>query len=218
MPQSSVDPVVANNVRLAIQQSGRSPRDIAAAVGHAPNWLYRVIKGDSGILIPTLRQLASELGVPAGSLMEDHGTPGSGGIEQLVAIPEFNTPPIPGIPRSGDGIVGWEHVQRNRLDALGTDPAECEIVRVRGTVTNLFPPEGCVVLVDRSQREQQDGRAYLLHAREGLAVKRLVWDEGFAGWAFVTDGPDYARQRWPLWEDMVILGEALSGSAFYRSP
>ena len=218
MPQSSVDPVVANNVRLAIQQSGRSPRDIAAAVGHAPNWLYRVIKGESGLLIPTLRQLACELGVPAGSLIEDHGTPGSARSGQLVAIPEFEVPPVPGILRSGDGIVGWEHVQRNRLDARGTDPAECEMVRVRGTVTNLIPTDGCVVLVDRSKREPQDGRAYLLLTSEGLAVKRLVRDEGYGGWAVVTDGPESVRQRWPFTKDYVIVGEALSGLGFYRSP
>ena len=218
MPQSFVDQVVSNNVRLAIQLSGRSPRDIAAALGHAPNWLYRVINGDSGLPIPTLRALASELGVPAGSLIEIHATSGGFGSAQFVLIPEFDAPPIPGAPRSEDGVVGWEQIQRDRLDALGADPEECEMVRVRSTVTNLIPPEGCLVLVDRSQNEPQDGRAYLLHTREGLAVKRLAWDEGFGGWAFLTDGPESAQQRWPLWKDMAILGEALSGFAFYRSP
>jgi hypothetical protein len=218
MPQSSVDPVVTDNVRAAVQQSGRSPRGIAIALGYSPNWLYRVIKGESGLLLPALRQLALELGVPLGSLVEEQRRGPGGGVGYLVAIPEFDTLPIPDVPRSDTGIVGWEQVPRAQLEARGTDPAECEIVRVRSTVTNLLPPEGCVVLVDRSQREPKDGRAYLLHNREELAVKRLLWDEGFAGWALVTDGPESARQRWPLWKDMVILGEALSGSAFYRSP
>ena len=244
MPQSSVDPVVSNNVRLAVEQTGRSPRDIAMALGHAPNWLYRVMKGHSGLLLPTLRGLAKELGVPLSSLVEDsqepQGAPAPGksshpagatsgslsrpglGLAEapsgFVGIPEFDTPPVPGVPRSGTGIVGWEQVPGDQLGALGVDPAQCEIVRVRATVTNLLPTAGCIVLVDRSQREPKDGRVYLLHTREGLAVKRLVWDGGFAEWAFVTDGPESTRQRWPLWKDMVILGEALSGSAFYRSP
>ena len=70
MPQSSVDPVVAQNLRETLKASGRSAYAVAMSLGHAPNWLYRVINGESGILIPTLREVAEELGVPAGSLLD----------------------------------------------------------------------------------------------------------------------------------------------------
>ena len=246
MPQSSVDPVVSTNLRLALKTTGRSPREVANKLGHAPNWLYRVLRGDSGLLLPTLRGLAEELGVPLGSLVEDRRElTGTGTLEfgaaspttmiaeidlsnpapwpssetmGFVRIREFGTPPIPGVPRSGSEVVGWQLVEQPLLDALGADPAECEMVRVRSTVTNLIPQDGCLVLVNRGQRDPMDGRVYLVSTSEGLAVKRLEWDGGFGGWAFVTDWPEWARQRWPLWDDMAILGEALSGFAFYRSP
>ncbi len=246
MPQSSVDPVVSSNLRLALKTTGRSPREVASKLGHAPNWLYRVMRGDSGLLLPTLRGLAEELGVPLGSLVEDQrelsgestlefradspittiagedlGNPvplPSNETRGFVRIPEYGPPPIPGVSRSGSEVIGWHLVEQRHLDALEADPVECEMVRVRNTITNLIPQDGCMVLVDRGQREPMDGRVYLVSNSEGLAVKRLEWDDGFGRWAFGTDWPEWARSRWPLWDDVVILGEALSGSAFYRSP
>ena len=246
MPQSSVDPVVSSNLRSALKQAGRSPREVATALGHAPNWLYRVMRGDAGLLLPALRRLAEELGVPLGSLVEDRSeSPGAGTLQfgadspttitagdgvggpvpwpsnettGFVRIPEFGTPPMPDLPRLEREIIGWQQIEQHRLEALGADPADCEMVRVRSTVTNLIPQDGCLVLVNRGLREPMDGRVYLLYTREGLAVKRLEWDDGFEGWAFVADWPEWPRRRWPLWKDMVILGEALSEPAFNRSP
>ena len=211
MPQSSVDSVVANNVRLALQQSGRSPRDVAEALGYAPNWLYRVVKGENGILLPTLRQLASELGVSLGSLVEE-----SGG-EPLLAIPEYDSPPVLGIPRSDTGIISWNQFSREWLEKLGIDPADCEVVRVRGTVMGLIPGDGCAVLVDRACREPEDGYVYLLETREGLAVKRIVRNESVGGWEYRTDEPEWARQCWPLTKDIAIIGEILSGVGYFRA-
>ena len=244
MPRSSVDSVVSGNIQMALQASGKSAYAVATALGYAPNWLYRVVKGEAGMLLPTLREVATELGVSAAWLVDAHA-PGEGSqpqiaswnassatvdsvtgpprvvgtdIKNVVDVPEFDTPPSPDVPRSDTGIVRWEQVPNDELEALGADPAHCEMVRVRSTLTNLNPPEGCVILVDRSQTKPQQGRAYLLDTREGLAVKWVVWDEGFDGWAFFTDGPEWTRQPWPLWPDMVILGEALFGFGFYRSP
>ena len=70
MHQSSVDPVVCQNLRNALEQSGRSAYSVATSIGHAPNWLYRVLNGKSGILLPTLREVADELGVTVGSLVD----------------------------------------------------------------------------------------------------------------------------------------------------
>ena len=70
MHTSSIDPIVAENVRAALKRRDRSAYSIAVAIDRAPNWLYRVINQKSGILLPTLRELASELGVSAGSLVD----------------------------------------------------------------------------------------------------------------------------------------------------
>ena len=70
MPGSSIDAVVAGNLKAAIERSGRTPYGVAVALGRSPNWLYRVISGDSGILLPALREVAMELGVSMGSLVD----------------------------------------------------------------------------------------------------------------------------------------------------
>ena len=74
----------------------------------------------------------------------------------------------------------------------------------------LIPPQDHAVLVNRNILEPEDGHIYLLQTPEGLVVKRIVRHQGFGGWATVTDSPEWARQRWPLTEDMVIVGEVLA--------
>lgn len=218
MPQSSVDPVVAGNVRLALQRSGRSPKDIALALGHAPNWLYRVIREETGILLPGLRQLAMELGVPVGALVEDNPDSDKAWGEIHVSIPEYKTQPVFGVRRSGDGIVGWEPVRKDWFDRLEINPSNCEVVRVHGTFMELIPQQEHAVLVDRSLPGPQDGHIYLLQTSEGLVVKRVVRHEGFGRWAVVTDSPEWARQCWPLTKDMAILGEVLGALSLFLTP
>ena len=78
MPQSSIDHVVADNIRSALHRQNRSAYDVATAISRPPNWLYRVINRQSGILLPTLRLLAEELGVSVGELVDpppDHEQP-----------------------------------------------------------------------------------------------------------------------------------------------
>ena len=70
MPQSSFDPVVAGNLKAVLEKTGRSPYAVAKALGRSPNWLYRVINGKSGILLPPLREVAGELGVPVSCLVD----------------------------------------------------------------------------------------------------------------------------------------------------
>ena len=68
MPKSSVDPLVSRNIREILKQRGRSAYTIAKALGHSPNRLYRVGNGESGVLMPTLRELAA----PLSRLMDDY--------------------------------------------------------------------------------------------------------------------------------------------------
>lgn len=70
MPSSSVDSIVVENLRAALDQSGRSAYSVATALGRAPNWLYQVLNKKNGILLPTLREVADELGVSLGSLVD----------------------------------------------------------------------------------------------------------------------------------------------------
>ena len=71
MPHSaSIDPVVAKNLKALLQQKGRTPYSLATAVGCAPNWLYRVVNMERGIMLPMLRKVAEELGVSLGELVD----------------------------------------------------------------------------------------------------------------------------------------------------
>ena len=62
---------------------------MAVALGRPPNWLYQVVNGKHGILIPTLRELAMELGVSAGSLLDPPGQ--TIGVEETVSTASTET-------------------------------------------------------------------------------------------------------------------------------
>ncbi len=70
MPQSSIDLIVVMNLKTALKRRGRSAYSIATALGHPNNWLYQVLNQKSGLLIPSLRKIAKELGVSPGSLID----------------------------------------------------------------------------------------------------------------------------------------------------
>ena len=70
MPRSSVDSIVTENLKEALEEKGRSAYSVASALGKTPHWLYEVLSGKSGILLPTLREVAAELGVTVGSLVD----------------------------------------------------------------------------------------------------------------------------------------------------
>ena len=69
-PKTSIDPIVARNLRIALERRGRSAYSVANALGHPSNWLYQVLGEKSGLLIPSLRKVAEELGVSIGSLVD----------------------------------------------------------------------------------------------------------------------------------------------------
>ena len=71
MPKSSVDPIIAENLRSALAEKGRTAYSVATALGFAPNSLYQVLNGKNGILLPRLRAVAEELGVTLGSLVDE---------------------------------------------------------------------------------------------------------------------------------------------------
>ena len=71
MPQSSaIDPELAKNLKSALKKQGRTAYSVATALGVSPNWLYRVVNMDRGIMLPKLRELAAELGVSVGELVD----------------------------------------------------------------------------------------------------------------------------------------------------
>ena len=77
MPHSSIDPVLARNLRTALQVRGKSAYAVAKALGRTSTWLYKIINEETGIMIPALREAAEELGVSVGSLLDPGAVPSS---------------------------------------------------------------------------------------------------------------------------------------------
>ena len=74
MPKTSIDPIVARNLQTALERRGRSAYSVANALGHPPNWLYQVIREKAGLLIPSLRKIAEELGLTSHEESEGYET------------------------------------------------------------------------------------------------------------------------------------------------
>ena len=191
MPQSSVDLVVAQNLKQCLKASGKSAYAVATALGHAPNWLYRVINGESGILLPTLREVADELGVTAGYLVDPTGEENAGGVDTVELVE------VAAAPNSGE-LIYDETVKRKLalptvlLGELAARPRDCQCMRIKGDAMAPTLPDGSLLLVDRLSREWLDGKIYVMETEFGLIVRKVKEDEN-VGWAILEhEGEDAA--------------------------
>ena len=235
MHQSSVDEIVAENIRRALEQSGRSAYSVATALNHAPNWLYRVLNGKAGILLPTLREVAAELGVSVGSLVDP--PPETRRVPYIAdeALPQLAVSAEPTETRGarcvgvwdaetavGDGssfdraaAVGCLAFRRRWLERHGLDPAQCAVISVRGESMEPTLPEGCSILIDRAQLRRRVGRIFAVRAESRLLVKRA--GKGNDGrWRLVSDHPAWSPIPWP--DDAKIVGEVRWAARMLSSP
>ena len=169
MPQSSFDPVVAGNLKAVLEKTGRSPYSVSKALGRHTNWLYRVINVDSGILIPRLREVAEEIGVPVSCLVDPFDEDGPGGVVGASEVVRPGAGPGRRLVVPGDLLRGVR------------GPWVLSWMRVLGDC--LFPelPGGSTVLIDRTDRVLEDGGIYLLKMGEELVLRRVGSDPGL-GW------------------------------------
>ena len=224
MPKSSIDPIVIENLSRVLEESGRSAYSVATALGYAPNGLYQVLKGKNGILLPTLREIAAELGRSVGELV-DEPTPADkrdGGHVVGETSPAYNLEaawdqdgiwnlPIREVsPAAGGGaevfaeeVVGYVPFRKDWLAQHRIDPAQADVVQVRGDSMEPTLPDGCSILVDRSRQELQPKRIYVLRNEDGLVVKRV--DRNRDGWWVVSDNPAWLPVS--LTDDTDIIGE-----------
>ena len=72
MPTTSIDPVVAKNLKDTLKRIGRSAYSVAVALRRPPNWLYQITSGKYSISIAALREMADEIGVPLEVWPESH--------------------------------------------------------------------------------------------------------------------------------------------------
>jgi phage repressor protein C with HTH and peptisase S24 domain len=189
MPQSSVDPVLAQNLKAALNMSGKSAYGVAKSLGHAPNWLYRVISGEAGILLPTLREVAAELGVSVGSLVDPPDSRNSN-VPDVVYIEEVEAVPGSGMSKYDETFKRRVPFPRALLEDTNAERGLCQLVRIKGDAMAPTLPDGCLVMIDRLSRELQDGGIYVMETEVGLLVRR-VFNDPHRGWRFLSgeEGP-----------------------------
>ena len=191
MPQSSIDPVVAANLRASLKANGKSAYAVATALGHAPNWLYRVINGQAGILLPTLREVADELGVTVGSLV-DSPEDQIAGSRDAVELVEVEAAPNSGAGKYDETFRRRISYSRTMLGDMADRPLVCQFMRVKGDAMDPTLPDGSLILVDRTIREWHDGKIYVMETEFGLIARRVKLDENI-GWAILEhEGADAA--------------------------
>lgn len=210
--QSSVDPIVAANLRRALQQRGRTAYSVATALGRAPNWLYRVINGNAGILIPTLREVATELGVAAGSLLEPPQAAHVDALEDEVPYAAVLRPgyrPVQlvtsgtvGGGSAGDAdhahVAGYLPFREDWLAKHRLNPARCSVIEVVGQSMEPSIQHRAVILVDHQRTQRRHDRIFVLGSDDGDLVKR-AWRTR-DGWQLMSDNPDkdrYPTVPWP---------------------
>ena len=111
-------------------------------------------------------------------------------------------------------VVGCLWFRNDWLDRHAIDPTQCNIITVRGESMEPTLPDGCAILVDRSQsrRRRREGRIYVMQTEDGLVVKRAGQDEE-GNWQIVSDHDKWTPLPWSA--DIEIIAEVRwSGRTF----
>ncbi len=103
-------------------------------------------------------------------------------------------------------VVGRLWFRRDWLQRNAIDPTQCNVMTVRGESMEPTLPDGCSILVDRSQgrKRRRVGRIFVMRTEDGLVVKRVGRDEE-GNWRIESEHP-----AWPPvpWSDTTeIVGE-----------
>ena len=103
-------------------------------------------------------------------------------------------------------VVGRLWFRRDWLQHHAIDPTQCNVISVRGESMEPTLPDGCSILVDRSQgrRRRRAGRIYVMRTEDGLVVKRAGQDEE-GNWQIVSDNPDREPVQWAT--ETEVIGE-----------
>ncbi len=93
--------------------------------------------------------------------------------------------------------VGLLWFRNDWLQSHSIDPEQSNIISVRGESMEPTLPDGCSILVDRSQgrRRLRVGRIFVIRNEDGLVVKRTSKD-GEGLWQLVSDHPAWPPIPW----------------------
>ena len=216
MPQSSIDPILAENLKTALSKSGKSAYAVVKSLGHAPNWLCRVINKESGILPPNLREVAKELGVSPGSLVDPPNTPAPINPNSAPSAKENSPMPVTE-PVSVIEPTPFNSLQRaqaltDKLEeylhdqALGAPNIRPELVEIFSELVNNAAEHGA------SDTGAHVYVRYLPH-RKGQAFDLIVADQGPGIRATLAQNPSLPPQHTDQDAIGLAVQELVSGTS-----
>ena len=102
--------------------------------------------------------------------------------------------------------IGHLWFRHDWLQHNAIDPEQCNVITVRGESMEPTLPDGCHILVDRSQngRRRREGRIYVMRTEDGLVVKHARRDDE-GQWQIVSEHPRWPTMPWS--NDTEIIGE-----------
>ena len=160
MPRSSLDPVVIENLNAALQESGRTAYSVATALGRPPNWLYQVINGKDGILLPTLREVAAELGVSVGELVD----PPSNGSSRVT-----EPTPVDDRAREAEERAQEAEARIRREEARNREELEAALERTEEELERLRARVGQVATDGLTDETEPDAKPISVHRLQTAA-------------------------------------------------
>ena len=111
-------------------------------------------------------------------------------------------------------VVGRLWFRDDWLDRQAIDPNQCNVITVRGESMEPTLPDGCSILVDRSQgrRRRRVGRVFVMRTEDGLVVKRVGRGEE-GNWQIESDNEDWEAVPWSNATE--IIGEVRWSAVTY---
>ena len=228
MPHSSsIDPIVARNLKTALSKNGRSAYSLATALGYAPNWFYNIINGKSGITLPVLRAVANELGMSLGELVDPpkegltgvvaesqarYGDQQPASEAQVVPLMRYAKPVFIPYARAAAGPDEpvFDETEETEVryaihkSVLPSWAREKHLLCIEATGDSMEPTlsEGDLIVLDRSKIEPVSGQLFVVRKPGGLVVKRLK--RTGRTWRLVSDNPAYPP--WSVGREDRVLG------------
>lgn len=159
-------------VRTAYEAAGLSQKEFAAKAEVRDTSLNAILKGRTNLSLKMAKTLAKASGVDM-RLYWDEVTPPaatSGFVE--IPLREAAASMGPGAFEDSRKIRTYLAFREDWAYSKG-NPKKMSGIRAWGTSMSPTIPSGCIVLIDESQIEKQNGRIYYLRLNDGLHIKRL---------------------------------------------
>lgn len=121
---------------------------------------------------------------------------------QAVPIMELAAAAGGGAVNLDETVTGYLSFPFGWLRSLGLTPALCNVISVQGESMEPTLPEGCSILVDRSQRQLRINRIFVVRTDDGLVVKR-AGKAPDGNWLLVSDHPHWKSIALPFGSDVV---------------